>query len=362
MTNNSLQSVDIKSFQNDLLSWYDLNKRDLPWRQTKDPYKIWLSEVMLQQTQVKTVIPYYERFLQKFPTVYDLAKAEEQDVLKEWEGLGYYSRARHLHEAAQRVAKEYKGQVPQDKKRLSQLKGIGPYTTGAILSIAFNQPYPAVDGNVMRVYSRVFHIEENITHYQTRKLFEEYVYKTISKQRPGDFNQSIMELGAMLCTPRRPKCHQCPIKSHCQAYKLGIQTLLPIRTKQQKQKEIHYVVLQISSDIGKVVIEQRPKEGLLANLWQFPMIPIEEIGFDHIEQYMYAEYGLDITMGTKQGTLKHIFTHLIWHLTVFESTLNQRTLNDSRLKLVSIEEIHKYPFPVPHLKISEYLTDIKRSY
>lgn len=357
MTSNSLQSVDIKSFQNDLLSWYDLNKRDLPWRQTKDPYKIWLSEVMLQQTQVKTVIPYYERFLEKFPTVYDLAAADEQLVLKEWEGLGYYSRARNLHQAAQVVATTYNGKLPKDAKKLAQLKGIGPYTKGAILSIAFNEPHPAVDGNVIRVYSRVFHIEENITRNQTRKIFEQYVSKTISKQRPGDFNQSIMELGAIICTPRQPKCTKCPIKEHCKAYQLGIQTLLPVRDKQPKQKEISYATLLIVSEDKKIIIEQRSEVGLLANLWQFPMVPIDEIGLDHIEQYIFAEYGLKITLEEKRDTLKHAFTHLIWHLTVYQAKLHNSLISDSRIKLVPLESLDTYPFPVSHLNMMKHLKE-----
>jgi len=355
MSSNSLQYVDIDAFQADLLNWYHLNKRHLPWRQTDDPYKIWVSEVMLQQTQVKTVIPYYKRFMEKFPTVYDLAAADEQLVLKEWEGLGYYSRARNLHTAAKEVATTYAGKLPNDAKKLSNLKGIGPYTKGAILSIAFNERQPAVDGNVMRVYSRILNIDEDVTRYQTRKLFERYVYETIPEENPGDFNQSIMELGALICIPRQPKCEQCPVKAHCEAYKLGIQTLLPIRNKQPKQKEIAYVALLIVTNDGKIIIEQRPDEGLLANLWQFPMVPVDEIGFEHIEQYMFAEYGLKIKRQQKKGTLKHTFSHLIWHLTVYKAILEKDLVNEPRLQLIPLTELDTYPFPVSHLKMMEFL-------
>jgi len=355
MHNNFLQYIDIEAFQNDLLNWYNINKRDLPWRQTNDPYKIWVSEVMLQQTQVKTVIPYYERFMEKFPTVYDLAAADEQLVLKEWEGLGYYSRARHLHTAAKEVATTYDGKLPNDAKQLGKLKGIGPYTKGAILSIAFNEREPAVDGNVMRVYSRLLNINEDITRYQTKKLFAQNVLETIPEHNPGDFNQSIMELGALICTPRQPKCIECPIQVHCQAYQLGIQTKLPVRNKAPKQKEISYVTLLIVTDDKKIMIEQRPNEGLLANLWQFPMISMDEIGFDHIEQYMFAEYGVKIKLQKKKGTLKHTFSHLIWHLTVYQATLTNELMDESRLQLVNLSDLSKYPFPVSHLNMMDFL-------
>lgn len=354
MTSNSLQSVDITAFQKDLLNWYDINKRDLPWRQTKDPYKIWVSEVMLQQTQVRTVIPYYERFLENFPTVYDLAAADEQFVLKEWEGLGYYSRARNLHHAAKEVATFHGGELPSDPKTLEKLKGIGPYTKGAIMSIAFNEREPAVDGNVIRVYSRLLKIKENITQYRTRKLMEELVYETIPNNRPGDFNQSIMELGALICTPRQPKCHECPVQTHCAAYEANIQTELPIRDRQPKKKVIAYDVLLIITQDDEVIIEQRPKEGLLANLWQFPMIDVSEIGHDHVEKYMFAEYGLELKLNKSSGHLKHTFTHLIWELTAYRVHL-MNEVNDPRLKCVKLSELDTYPFPVSHIKLMDYL-------
>lgn len=241
MFEQTLQKFNINQFQDDLLSWYDANKRDLPWRKDQDPYKVWVSEIMLQQTKVDTVIPYFHRFIDKFPTVYALADAEPQDVLKAWEGLGYYSRARNLQNAVQEVVADYGGTVPANPDELGSLKGIGPYTRGAILSIAYDQPEPAVDGNVMRVISRVLKIEENIAQHRVKKLFEAYIRELIPASDPASFNQAIMELGALVCTPKSPACMLCPIQKHCVAFTEGIQQELPVKTKAKKQKTINYV-------------------------------------------------------------------------------------------------------------------------
>lgn len=357
MTDQSLQNFDIRTFQEQMLQWYDDNKRDLPWRQTKDPYKIWVSEVMLQQTQVNTVIPYFERFMRKFPTVYHLAEADEQTVLKKWEGLGYYSRARNLHEAAREVVATYGGQVPEEPKQLATLKGVGPYTKGAILSIAFNQPEPAVDGNVMRVYSRLLKIEEDITKYRVKKQFEETVRQTIPAHNPRDFNQSIMELGALICTPREPMCLLCPVQQHCKAFAAGIERDLPIKKKNKKQKVIPYVALLIQNDQGDFIIEQRPASGLLANMWQFPMVPIEEIGRDHLENWLYGEYGLHISLKEERGKLRHVFTHLIWEITVFTAETTDTAPLDKRLRIVQPSELETFPFPVSHLNMMKFLQE-----
>src|SRR5699024_8970885 len=248
---------------------------------------IWVSEIMLQQTKVDTVIPYFDRFMEKFPTVYDLAKATEQSVLKEWEGLGYYSRARNLQEAAREVVANYGGTVPNNPKELGSLKGIGPYTRGAILSIAFDQAEPAVDGNVLRVLSRVLNISDDISENRVKKQFEAYAKELISREDPASFNQAVMELGALICTPKEPMCMLCPIQEHCQAFKAGTQTELPVKKKAKKQKRIPYAALLIHVPNNKIIIEKRPETGLLANLWQFPMVPISDIGVDHIVTWFY---------------------------------------------------------------------------
>jgi len=350
-----LKNFNNFQFQRDLLAWYAESKRDLPWRKERDPYKIWVSEIMLQQTKVDTVIPYFNRFIEKYPTVYELAAADQQDVLKSWEGLGYYSRARNLQNAVREVVAEYDGKVPDNAEDLGKLKGVGPYTKGAILSIAYNQPVPAVDGNVMRVFSRVLKIEEDIAKTSTKKLFEKVVNEVISQEDPSSFNQAIMDLGATICTPKSPACMFCPVMEHCRAYAEGIEEDLPVKTKAKKQKSISYAVLLIKNTNHDYIIEKRSENGLLANLWQFLMVPIEEIGMEHLENWVFSEYGIRIKLVEKKGNLKHVFSHLIWRLEIFEASTEEIEIEDDRLFLVHKEDIQSYPFPVSHQKMMKYI-------
>lgn len=352
---SSLQNFNIKAFQKDLLEWYYANKRDLPWRKDQDPYRVWVSEIMLQQTKVDTVIPYFHNFLSKFPTVHALAAADEQEVLKAWEGLGYYSRARNLQHAVREVVEHYGGQVPDNPKELESLKGIGSYTKGAILSIAFNQPEPAVDGNVMRVFSRVLNIDDDIALPKTKKLFEAITREVISHEDPSSFNQAIMDLGATICTPKSPACLICPVQEYCQGYKLGVEQQLPIKSKAKKNKKMPYAVLLIRNEQGEIAIEQRPDDGLLANLWQFPMVPIQEMSVELIEDWFYAQYGMRINLGEKQADLKHVFSHLTWELNIFHAKLEHDTRKEEKIVFVTEDELNSYPFPVSHLKMREYL-------
>ncbi|WP_029191120.1 A/G-specific adenine glycosylase [Ornithinibacillus scapharcae] len=354
--NRTLQNFNISKFQSDLLDWYEANKRDLPWRKDQDPYKIWVSEIMLQQTKVDTVIPYFYNFLKKFPTVYDLAAAEEQEVLKAWEGLGYYSRARNLQYAVREVVEQYGGQVPNSPKELEKLKGIGSYTKGAILSIAFNQPEPAVDGNVMRVFSRVMNVDEDIAQPKTKKLFETITREVISHEDPSAFNQAIMDLGATICTPKSPACLICPVKEHCQAFELGVEQQLPIKSKGKKNKKMKYVVLLLRNENGKIAIEKRPEEGLLANLFQFPMVPTEDLAIDLVESWFSSAYNLNIILGQKSGALKHVFSHITWELDIYQAVLNgEQEIPEGKLKFVDDKELAAYPFPVSHQKMMQYL-------
>lgn len=351
----ALQKFDIQSFQENLLQWYAENKRELPWRETNDPYKIWVSEIMLQQTRVDTVIPYYEKFMARYPTIFDLAKSKEQEVLKDWEGLGYYSRARNLREAVREVVATYEGKVPQDREKLGELKGIGPYTKGAILSIAFNQPEPAVDGNVMRVLSRVLSIKDNISEHKVRKRFEHIVKELICKVDPSSFNQGLMELGALVCTPTSPACLLCPVQSECRAFHEGITEQLPVKLKSKKQKVVPYIVLLLRDNEGKIAIEQRPNKGLLANMWQFPMIHQtihDEVG---IEQSFQNQFGFQIELKSKLGHVKHVFSHKIWDLTIYEARCIDTKLPDSSLVFISQELLQDYPFSVSHHKVMDFL-------
>ncbi|SDR09145.1 A/G-specific DNA-adenine glycosylase [Virgibacillus subterraneus] len=357
MIDKTLQNFDIFKFQANLINWYHANKRDLPWRKDQDPYKVWVSEIMLQQTKVDTVIPYFQRFITKYPTLQDLADADQQDVLKTWEGLGYYSRARNLQNAVREVVSAYGSKVPANPKELGALKGVGPYTQGAILSIAFNQPEPAVDGNVMRVLSRVLKIEEDIAQPKVKKHFERYTKKMISDEDPSAFNQGIMELGALVCTPKSPMCMLCPVQEQCRAFEEGVEQELPIKSKAKKQKTIPYVALLIRNEKNQYVIEKRSETGLLANMWQFPMVPIDEIGMDHIENWVEMEYGVQVDLGNKLGKLKHVFSHLIWQLDIIEATTGSVQVTDKRVELVDKNRLADYPFPVSHQKMMKYMRE-----
>ncbi|WP_141434359.1 A/G-specific adenine glycosylase [Bacillus sp. 03113] len=349
-----LDKIDIHKFQTELIHWFENEQRDLPWRRDKDPYKVWVSEIMLQQTRVDTVIPYFNRFMEKFPSIQALAKAEEEEVLKAWEGLGYYSRARNLQTAVREVHENYNGKVPDNQKEISSLKGVGPYTAGAILSIAYSKPEPAVDGNVMRVLSRILMIFEDIAKPATRKIFEEAVRKLISHQNPSYFNQALMELGALICTPTSPSCLLCPVNEHCQAFQNGEQQSLPVKTKNKKQKKVQLAAIVLKNQKGQILIHKRPATGLLANLWEFPNIEIH-LPFinekDQLKNKVKTDFGADIQLNEMELQIEHVFSHLIWNIRVYTGELIQLSKETSHLKLVTKEEIERFPFSVSHQKI-----------
>lgn len=350
----NLQSISIESFQRDLIQWYENEKRDLPWRKDRDPYKIWVSEIMLQQTRVDTVIPYFNNFIKQFPSIKKLSEADEESVLKAWEGLGYYSRVRNLHSAVKEVQEKYGGEVPNTPKEISSLKGVGPYTAGAILSIAYGIPEPAVDGNVMRVLSRVLLITEDIAKPSTRKIFEKAVREMISHDNPSAFNQALMEMGALVCTPTSPACLLCPVREHCQAFQEGVQNELPVKTKGKKQRSIQLAAFILKSSDGNTVIHKRPDEGLLAKLWEFPNF---ELAYpllyekSHLEEMLKQKLGLDAVIRKKVGHINHVFSHLIWNIDVYEGHLTAPVEETSSLRLVAKEDTSQYAFPVSHQKM-----------
>lgn len=349
----NLRSFDNQMFTKRLTEWYETNKRVLPWRETSDPYRIWVSEIMLQQTKVDTVIDYYHRFLEKYPTIFDLAAATEEDVLKSWEGLGYYSRARNLHTAAKDVVTRFDGKVPDNPKSLGALKGVGPYTMGAVSSIAFGQAEPAVDGNVMRVLSRVLYIEDNISDQKTRKRFEQIVRELIQFADPSAFNQGLMELGALVCTPRKPLCLHCPVNTMCRAHEVGETERLPMKLKKKKQRIEHYIVLAIQDDAGNFAIEKRPDKGLLANMWQFPMVAQTDVDAGELRTVFSEQYGMEVKLGEHMQAIKHVFTHIIWHLDVYHATCEIN--GASSLTFVTQESLADYPISVSHQKIVKHL-------
>lgn len=361
MSQESLQHLEnypVSDFQQNLIEWFQAEQRILPWRESKDPYRIWVSEIMLQQTKVDTVIPFYLNFLEKFPTPKALAEAEEDEVLKAWEGLGYYSRARNLQTAVKEVQEVYGGKVPNDPEKIKKLKGVGPYTTGAISSIAFGIPEPAVDGNVMRVMSRVLWITEDIARPATRKTFEAAIREVISHEDPSSFNQGLMELGALICTPTKPKCLLCPVREQCVAFENGVQEELPVKSKKSSTKSKKYTTLVIQREDEKYLVEKRPATGLLAGLYQFPMIEqlkATDARATYIQAEVEREYGLAIQVESDIFTeVHHIFSHLKWDLEVRKAKTTTLKTPENMVWLTA-EELHQFAFPVPHQKIRQIL-------
>jgi A/G-specific adenine glycosylase len=265
------EGITVAAFQSALLKWFQDNKRDLPWRiEPRNPYHVWLAETMLQQTQVVTVIPYYERWLQHFPTLETLAIASLDDVLKQWEGLGYYSRARNIHRAAQQVVREFAGVIPNTVEQLQKLPGIGPYTAGAIASLAFKADAPILDGNISRVLSRVVALAED--HRSPSSISELWGLSTrlIPSGRAGEFNEAMMDLGAIICTPKNPKCIVCPVHHLCIAYAKDAPTAYPVRVRKAKTPHKDIVTAYVRDTSGCVLMAQRPVKGLLGGLWEFP--------------------------------------------------------------------------------------------
>ncbi|MHA6260284.1 A/G-specific adenine glycosylase [Sporosarcina sp. CAU 1771] len=339
-------------FRDALISWYKEEKRDLPWRKTSNPYYIWISEVMLQQTRVDTVVPYYERFISKYPTMETLADAEENDLLKMWEGLGYYSRVRNLQAGVREVVESYGSEVPSNRQEISTLKGVGPYTAGAILSIAFGVSEHAVDGNVMRVISRLLLIEEDISIARTRKVFEEVVMELIDPSDPSSFNQGLMELGATICTPR-PKCLLCPVREFCSAFHEGRQEELPVKTKKVKKRTVSVMSFAISNAEGKWLLGKRPEKGLLANLWEFPMVELTS-EIDPIDAFA-NQFGSELEKNVELVTFKHLFSHITWELKSYRARLKNAEKIPKGFQYFTKEEVEALPKPVPVLKIWEEL-------
>lgn len=292
-----------------LLTWYGENARELPWRQVKNPYYIWISEIMLQQTRVEAVKPYYARFLETFPTIGSLAAAEEEVLLKLWEGLGYYSRVRNLQKAARTIMTEFGGEMPQEYKDLLKLSGIGPYTAGAIASIAFSKPQAAVDGNVLRVMTRLTADTDDITLDATKKKWETELITMLPRGRSGEFNQALMELGAMVCLPNgAPKCNTCPLRQVCKAYSKNQVMQFPVKSpKKERTKEYLSVFFIVEGE--KIAIGKRGKQGLLKGLWQLPNCPRET----SIPR-MLQEWGVFAGEISPMRGQKHIFTHIEWHM------------------------------------------------
>ena len=310
-----------------LLAWYRTHQRSLPWRETTDPYRIWISEIMLQQTQVDTVIPYYHRFLKTFPTVYALADASAQDVLKAWENMGYYSRARNLHAAAKKIVNQFGGRIPDTPETLKTLPGIGEYTAGAILSIAYGQILPAVDGNVRRILSRIFAIRKPVDDSREQKKLRLLAACLVPVRHPGDFNQALMDLGATICKAQNADCSRCPLAGLCRARLQNLQNVLPITKKASAIPHRQAAAAVIRNAKGLLLVVQRPATGLLASLWKLPGGFIEDtdnIG-NSLKQSVKEELDISIRVGRQSASVNHVYTHFRLTLQSYDCLLLKGT-------------------------------------
>lgn len=361
----------IASFREKLLAWYDANKRDLPWRRTQDPYKIWISEIMLQQTRVDTVIPYYERFLDWFPTVADLAQAPEERLLKAWEGLGYYSRVRNMQKAAQQIMENHGGVFPSSYEEISKLKGIGPYTAGAIASIAFGLPEPAVDGNVMRVLARLFEVDSDIGVPTNRKIFQAMMEILIDPDRPGDFNQALMDLGSDIESPVNPRPEESPVKEFSAAYQHGTMDRYPIKAPKKKPVPVYLTAFIIKDSQGRYLLEKNEQEGLLSGFWHFPLIEVDSLsenqgqlslldGQGHTvdtPEILSFEQDYDLAIDWQDRSypiVQHVFSHRKWQVQLRYGLVKEGEQESSESTVwLRPEEFSDYPFAKPQQKIWE---------
>lgn len=348
-----------------LTAWQGQQLRDLPWREepagARDPYTVWVSEVMAQQTRLSVVAAYFSRWMEQFPTLDTLAGADRQEVLKLWEGLGYYSRARNLHKAAQIVVLKFDGQLPQTRAELITLPGIGEYTAGAILSLAFGQHEPLLDGNAKRVISRLWDIDARIDLRSTENRLWRLSRKMVeAASAPGAMNEGLMELGALVCRRRSPLCDSCPVQSYCLAHERGVQELRPVRAPSQKVPHVEFVAATIWEDVpgqSRVLISQRPEKGLLGGLWSFPngaREPEEDDSQASVRRAVNQNLGVEVKVGERVATVEHAFTHFRMTLDAFHARITAgkpQAVGAADWCWTTLDEIEKLPFPVPDRKI-----------
>jgi A/G-specific adenine glycosylase len=341
--------MDKRYFSDKIVEWYQQNKRKLPWRETKDPYKIWLSEVILQQTRVNQGLPYYNRFEEKFPTVSDLAQAPEQQILRLWQGLGYYTRARNLHKCAKTVAEKLSGQFPNNYEALKKLPGIGDYTAAAIASIAYGEPVAVVDGNVFRVLSRLFGIDLPINSPEGKKTFTALANNLIPTDRPDEYNQAVMEFGALYCTPKVPACTECIFRNECIAFKNTLQHLLPVKTKLKasRKRYFFYLVIQKGSSLA---MKKRDEKDIWFGLYDFPLIETtRRVSVDNLLTNTLSVK--EILKKAEVISISEDYKHILTHQTIFCKFITIKTsknilLTDKSLKFYSVGKIGNLPKPV----------------
>ncbi|MCR8968550.1 A/G-specific adenine glycosylase [Facklamia sp. 7083-14-GEN3] len=369
----------IQKFRQTVLTWYDEEGRDLPWRHSKDPYHIWVSEIMLQQTQVNTVIPYYERFISELPTIQALAQSSEEQLHQLWQGLGYYSRVRNMQVAAKQIMNEYDGIMPTTMKGLLSLKGIGPYTAAAIGSIAFGLVEPAIDGNLMRIVARLFEVEEDIGQAKNRKVFKAILDPLIDPNRPGDFNQALMDIGATVMTPNNYRPENHILKEFDQSYQNGTSHLYPVKRKKTKQTKQEWLAYKIINKEGKVLMRQHQAGELLLGLWHYPLVEVDLLALKNAneakEAFFYTYLKPDemvaesVVEEIKQNfkadldnltpAIKHVFSHRIWQVGILpvnyensgQQLLDQLQLSDSSFQWVSEDEINQLALSSLQIKL-----------
>jgi len=351
---NQIPEKEIPVLRQRLVRWYHKNQRQLPWRQTSDPFCIWVSEVMLQQTQVKTVVPYYLKFLERFPDIASLAEADLQDVLKTWEGLGYYARARNLQRAAKIVLERYGGEVPAARQEFRKLPGVGPYIASAVLSIAYGLPYAVVDGNVKRVLSRLYLIDLPVNKTATLKTFEQVATKLLHTRRPGIFNQAIMELGAVVCRALNPLCNTCPLIESCRAYNSQQVACYPKRIR-KKPVPTYHIAVGVVYKKDRVLITRRKSEGLLGGLWEFPggKVGDKENAQQTCIREIKEEVNLIVEIDSFITRVRHAYTHFKVVIDVFRCRYvsgRVRLKGPVDYRWIRRSEIDAYPFPKANLK------------
>lgn len=353
----SLTEGEFGAIRKALLGWFSSSKREMPWRESRDPYAIWLSEVMLQQTKVDQATPYFQKFISAYPTVTDLAEADQHDVLMLWEGLGYYARGRNMHKAAKAVVELHGGVFPSTYEELIALPGVGPYTAAAVSSIAFGGRHAVVDGNVVRVLSRFYGITDDVASSRTKRVIQSLADELLDPNHPGEFNQAVMELGSLVCTPSAPHCEDCPLARWCVANKTLQTDSIPYKAPKQKVPHHDIVVAIISDDIGRLLIARRRETAMLGGLWEFPGGKVEH-GESHehaLHREIFEELDIQISVTREFMVLKHAYSHFKITLHAFLCTHASGTpkpRSSSEIRWVSPKQLIEFPFPKANRRLT----------
>ena len=365
MSEGYLDRVEVRhraAFHESLAAWFERVRRPMPWRATRDPYRIWISEIMLQQTRVDQATPYYERFTEAFPTVDALAAADLDDVLRLWEGLGYYSRARNLHRAARLVVDEFDGVIPDTEEAIRRLPGVGPYTAAAVLSIAYGRPLAVLDGNVMRVLTRVFAIGDDVTSGRTRRHLQSLADALLDSEHPARFNEAIMELGATVCTPSNPSCASCPVRDACAALAEGEPERYPVSKKKKPVPHYDIAVGLIFDTDDRLLIAKRPEDAMLGGLWEFPGGKAEpgESMIDACHRELREELGVKVVVGEPLARVDHAYSHFKITLHAFRCriTSGEPVHHAAQpLRWVAVKDLNDYAFPRANRRVIEGLIE-----